>query len=120
MAEHKPIQEYNEKLAQDGKLIWADVLYPSSQGARIITSESGETSVQKGPFDQGVGAYAVLTAGSLDEALEIVKGSPLRKSSGCEVRQIVNLDEIPLPEAQKGKAKEMRQLMRQNAAKLQQ
>jgi hypothetical protein len=117
LAELKPISDYSEKLARDGKLIWGDALYPSSLGARVMTNESGETTVQKGPFDQGVGGYAVLTAGSLEEAIDLVKSGPLRKNNGAEIRQIASLDELPVPEEQKAKAKELKKLMRENAAK---
>jgi hypothetical protein len=118
LAELKPIHEYNEKLAHDGKLLWADGLYPTSLGARIITNESGEATVQKGPFEQSVGGYAILTAGSLDDAVNLIKSGPLRKSSGLEIRQIADLEEFPIPEEQKAKARELRKEMQQNAAKL--
>jgi hypothetical protein len=118
LAEFKPIHDYNEKLAREGKLLWADGLYPTSLGARIITNESGESTVQKGPFEQSVGGYAILTAGSLDEAVNIIKSSPLRKSSGLEIRQIADIEEFPFPEEQKANARELRKVMQQNAAKL--
>jgi len=115
----KPIAEYHEQLARSGKLIWADSLYPSSQGARVITSESGQTSVQKGPFDTpSPGGYSVFNAASLDEAIEIVKSGPQRPASGCEIRQIASMEEFPIPEEHKAKAREVRELMGKNAAAL--
>jgi hypothetical protein len=119
MAELKPIQEYTEKLANQGNLIWADALHPSSQGVRIITDQSGSTTVQKGPFDQGIGGYSVLNVASLEQAIELVKSGPMRKGNGLEIRQIINAEDFPIPEEAKAKGRELRKKMQANAAKLQ-
>ncbi|KAF2404450.1 hypothetical protein EJ06DRAFT_205165 [Trichodelitschia bisporula] len=116
------MQTYSKKLAESGKLIWGEALYPTAKGARVLTDESGNTTVQKGPFEQrSVGAYSVLNADSLDEVVDIVKNHPLHTpGSGIEIREIVNLADIPLPPAEKGKVDELRALMTKNAQALRQ
>lgn len=117
----KPIHDYNEKLAKAGKLVWADVLLPSSQGARLIAEADGSLKTIKGPFEHTTGGYAILTAKDLDEAIALVKAGPTNPQHagrGLEIRQIVDLESLPVPEEVKAKGREMRELMKKNAQAL--
>lgn len=117
----KPVAEYNEKLAKDGKLIWADALLPSSQGARLTAEADGNLKVTKGPFEHTTGGYAVITAKDLDEAIAIIKAGPTNpeaSGNGVEIRQILDMEELPAPEEIKAKGREMRSMMIKNAQAL--
>ncbi|KAF2434905.1 hypothetical protein EJ08DRAFT_675864 [Tothia fuscella] len=120
IAEFKPVVEYHDKLARDGKLIWADPLHPSKLGARVLTSKDGDVTVQKGPFEQTVGGFAIIAADSLDAVVAIIKDGPSMPGGSCEIREIIDMESHPLQDEIKAKAKEMRKLMQKNAANLQQ
>lgn len=77
---------------------------------RVLTDASGNVSVQEGPFDgPSLGGYGILNVASIDEAVEIVKGFPHHQpGSGLEIRRIINISELPLPEEILSKQKALR------------
>jgi len=86
-------------------------LYPTSKEAvRVVTDDAGNVSVNPGPFEgPSLGGYGILNVASIDEAVELVKGFPLRQSgTGLEIRRIINIDDLPLPDEVKAKSKELR------------
>jgi hypothetical protein len=64
-----------EDMAKAGVLLATDGLLPSSKGARVRVSD-GKFTVTDGPFTEAkelVAGYAILQAGSLQEAVELTK-----------------------------------------------
>ncbi|MBC8154699.1 MAG: hypothetical protein H7Z72_17515 [Bacteroidetes bacterium] len=86
------IQKWNHwigGIAAQGKMVGTDALMPFGK----IMSHGGQM-VTDGPYTEGkeiVGGYTVVTAASVDEAVELGKGCPIFDSAGSlEVRPIVN------------------------------
>ncbi|GAB4013273.1 YciI family protein [Spirosoma migulaei] len=88
------IQKWNNwigGIAAQGKLIGTDALAPvgkqMTKAGQVITD---------GPFTEGkeiVGGYLILTAASLDEAVELAHGCPMFETDGTvEVRPIINFE----------------------------
>ena len=86
------IQKWNTwigGIAAQGKMLGAERLMPTgkvmTKGGQVITD---------GPYTEGkeiVGGYMVLTATTINEAVELATGCPLFDSDGTvEVRPIVN------------------------------
>jgi hypothetical protein len=67
-------------------------------------------SINPGPVDgPSLGGYGILNVASIDEAVELVKGFPHRQpGTGLEIRRIINIDDLPLPEEVKAKSRELR------------
>ncbi|MBC7920858.1 MAG: hypothetical protein H7Z75_07165 [Ferruginibacter sp.] len=86
------IQKWNHwigGIAAQGKMVGTEALLPFGK----IMRKSGQV-VTDGPYTEGkeiVGGYTVVTAASVDEAVELAKGCPIFDSEGSlEVRPIVN------------------------------
>ena len=88
------IQKWNTwigGIAAQGNFLGTDALAPvgkiMSKGGQVITD---------GPYTEGkeiVGGYMLLTADSVDEAVELAHGCPLFDSGGTvEVRPIINFE----------------------------
>jgi len=80
------------------------------ESARVVTDASGNVSVQHPPFEGvSLGGYAVINAADLNEVIELVKASPAKMpNTGMEIRRVVDLDELPIPDEHKAKAKALR------------
>ena len=78
-------------LKEQGKLV--DGL-PLAETGKVV-EKAGEV-ITDGPFAEGaevVGGYLIVTADSLDEAVEISKGCPIFENKGnVEVREILSMD----------------------------
>ncbi|MBD2701946.1 hypothetical protein IC229_14955 [Spirosoma sp. BT702] len=88
------IQKWNNwigGLAAQGKMLGTDALAPVGK----VMKKGGQV-VTDGPFTEGkeiVGGYMLLTAASLDEAVELAKGCPMFDMDGTvEVRPIINFE----------------------------
>ena len=85
--------------------------YPASQeAARVLTDASGNQSVQNGPFEgPSLGGYSIINVQDITEATDLVKSFPYKVTGrGIEIRRIVDLNDLPIPDAAKAKAKEIR------------
>jgi len=78
-------------LKEQGKLV--DGL-PLAETGKVV-EKAGEV-ITDGPFAEGaevVGGYLIVTADSLDEAVEISKGCPIFENNGnVEVREILSME----------------------------
>jgi len=83
-----------DEMTRAGILIDTAGLRPTSEGKRVRLSK-GQTMVSDGPFTESkevIGGYALIEAGSMDEAIEITKrflhvhGDEWEVE--CEVRQV--------------------------------
>ena len=64
-----------QEMADSGALIATDGLQPSAKGARVRIS-NGEFTVTDGPFAETkevIGGYAIVRAGSKEEAIDLAK-----------------------------------------------
>jgi hypothetical protein len=84
--------QYIEESMKSGVLIATEGCLPSALGARI-RSTGGKITVTDGPFTEAkevVGGFAILRAGSKDEAVEITKRflAFVGDDGECEIRQL--------------------------------
>ena len=109
------MQKYNEELAKAGILLAAEGLAPTSKGARVSFS-GDERTVIDGPFTETkelVAGFSILKAGSLQEAIELVKRAPNVSPNGkglVEIRKLMDIEDFgegftPNPEVAKVKFK---------------
>jgi hypothetical protein len=87
-----------EEMTKSGVLLDTAGLRPTSEGARVKLS-GGRTSVVDGPFTEAkevVGGYAILSAVSMEEAVELTRRFLLVHGDEwdleCEVRQLEEPD----------------------------
>jgi hypothetical protein len=91
-------------------------VYPSSVDAvRVHSDGSGEFKLEKGPFSgPSIGGYAVINVTDIDEAVELVKGFGAKQAGSLEIRKILNLEELPIPDEQKATGRKIRYGIRAN------
>ncbi|MCU0324045.1 MAG: YciI family protein [Spirosomaceae bacterium] len=84
------IEKWNQwigGIAAQGKLISTDALLPTG---KVISGS--KNVVTDGPFTEGkeiIGGFTLLTADSIEEAIELSKGCPIYETEGrVEVRQV--------------------------------
>lgn len=87
-----------DEMTKAGVLLDTAGLRPTSEGVRVTLS-GGRTSVVDGPFTEAkevIGGYAILEAGSMDEAIELTRRFLLVHGDewdlDCEVRQLEEPD----------------------------
>ena len=80
-----------EEAMKAGELLATEGCLPSALGARVRLA-GGKVTVTDGPFSESkeiIGGFALLQAGSKDEAIEMVKRFLKVAGDGeCEIRQI--------------------------------
>lgn len=84
-----------DEMSRSGHLIGTAGLRPSAEGVRVRLHRGGRLSVSDGPFTEAkevIGGYAILEAGSKDEAVELTRRF-LRVHGDdwdveCELRQL--------------------------------
>jgi hypothetical protein len=93
------MQKFNEKLAQDGILLAAEGLAPSSQGVRVQFSGDNVT-VMDGPFTESkelVAGFMIIKVQSKEEAIELVKRAPFFGPNGkavVEIRKLMDVEDF--------------------------
>ena len=84
-----------DEMTRSGMLVSTAGLRPSAEGVRVRLHRGGRLSVSDGPFTESkevIGGYAILEAGSKDEAVELTRR--FLKVHGdnwnveCELRQL--------------------------------
>jgi hypothetical protein len=87
-----------EESLEAGVLVATEGCLPSAKGARVRLS-SGNITVTDGPFTESkevIGGFAILEAGSKQEAVELVKKFLQIAGDGeCEIRQIFTPSDSP-------------------------
>jgi hypothetical protein len=81
---------FNEELAAAGVIVDGAGLKPSAAGRRVVFDENGESWVLDGPFAETkelVAGYQIWEVSSLEEAIQWVRRSPIRKGA-VEVRPL--------------------------------
>jgi hypothetical protein len=109
------MQEYNAKLVKAGVLLAAEGLAATSKGSRVKFSGDTRTVVD-GPFAETkelVAGFSIIQVRSLEEAIELVKGTPNIFPNGeaeVEIRKLMDVEDFgdgftPNPEIAKVKFK---------------
>lgn len=83
--------EYNESLRQAGAWESGEGLQASSKGARVKFQGGGESTVVNGPFPNPrdlIAGHWIITADSLDEAVEWARKAPFGEGAEIEVRTL--------------------------------
>ena len=104
MPEEERIAEmttYHEDLCKAGALLDASGLQPTSKGARVLFSPSGQRSVIDGPFAESkelIAGYTIIEVKSRDEAIAWAKRMPNPAGEGkegeIELRQLFELEDF--------------------------
>jgi hypothetical protein len=85
-----------------GYLLGVEGCLPSALGAKVRRS-NGQTMVTDGPFAEArevVGGFAILSAKSKEEAIELTKHFLSVAGDGeCELRQVYEAGEVPCQSA---------------------
>ena len=109
------MQKYNAELVKAGVLLAAEGLAATSKGARVKFSGDRRTVID-GPFAETkelVAGFSIIRAKSLEEAIELVKGTPNIFPNGeaeVEIRKLMDVEDFgdgftPNPEIAKVKFK---------------
>jgi hypothetical protein len=86
--------EHLDTLAADGRFLAGEGLKPSKNGVRVSFTEGRKAVVVDGPFAETkelVAGFSIIEAGSIEEAVDWVKGWPAEDANGqaeIEVRPI--------------------------------
>ena len=94
--------EYTEGLRSAGAFVGGDALH-DVQTATTVRVRDGETQITDGPFAETkefLGGYYVLDVPDLDTALGHAAKIPSVGRGSVEVRPVMDLSEMPVPEDQ--------------------
>jgi hypothetical protein len=101
--EMEAMTRFNEGLANDGVMLAADGLRPSSHGARL-RFEPGRTIVTDGPFAETkelVAGYWIVECKSREDVIERFKHAPFSRGETIEIRpffQVEDFGDLATPE----------------------
>ena len=87
------MQAFADDLERKGSYLGGGALPPQAPAARV-TSHAGRTAVTDGPFAESkevIAGFALIQAGSRDEAIAISKTVPHAAWGGIEVREVAQL-----------------------------
>jgi hypothetical protein len=107
--EWNPSQEFIEKMdafIQDsidkGILIAGEGVHPSEKGARVRKSRGGTITATDGPFTEAkevIGGFVLVNATDRAEAVELARRyAALFDEVEVEVRQVVEVEDLPAPD----------------------
>ena len=93
------MDNFNKRLGEAGKLLSADGLHPSSEGAIVsFRNKEKKAVVTDGPFAESkevLGGYWIIQADSLAEAIDWASQIPTGGTEQIEVRRIYDFDDFP-------------------------
>lgn len=87
---------FNDELVQSGAMLAAEGLHASADGVRLTYAES-DVKVQRGPFrnpESLVAGYWIIQAGSLEEAVNLMRRAPMGEGAEVEIRQVFDAEEF--------------------------
>lgn len=92
------MMEYNLQLAKAGLLLAGDGLQPSAKGARVVWSQTNETTVVAGPFplaEELVAGYWLWQVDSIEQAVAWARRCPNPVGWGgvVEIREVFEADD---------------------------
>ena len=88
--------KFNEELVKAGMMEAGEGLHPSSKGARI-KYQDGQGSSTRGPFPLTgdlVAGFWLITAKSLDDAINWMKRAPFDGGAEIEIRQVLSAEDF--------------------------
>ncbi len=86
---------FNDELINSGAMLAGDGFRTSVDGARLTYTDK-DVSVQNGPFSDPeslIAGYWIIQAGSLDEAIELMKRAPMGGGT-VEIRQVADAEDF--------------------------
>jgi hypothetical protein len=91
--ELETMARFNEELANDGRIVFAEGLTPSSEGVRVLFEGDAEPKVIDGPFAESkelVAGIWVLNGESLEDVVALMRRAPNPEAKGgvIEIRAI--------------------------------
>jgi hypothetical protein len=91
--ELQTMARFNEELANDGRIVFAEGLTPSSEGVRVLFEGDAEPKVIDGPFAESkelVAGIWVLNGESLEDVVALMRRAPNPEAKGgvIEIRAI--------------------------------
>ncbi|WP_329054493.1 YciI family protein [Amycolatopsis sp. NBC_01488] len=91
--ELETMAKFNEELANDGRIVFAEGLTPSSEAVRVVFEGTAEPKVIDGPFAETkelVAGVWLLNGESLDDVVALMKRAPNPEAKGgvIEIRPI--------------------------------
>jgi hypothetical protein len=114
--------KFNEEMVKAGVMLAGEGLAPTSKGARIKYAD-GKTTVTDGPFTESkelVAGFWMIQCKSKEEAVEWMKRAPFGGGCEIEIRQIMEMSDIPadaLPAGQAQKEQGLREEMQKKAGR---
>ena len=110
---------FNDELVESGAMLAGEGFHASSTGARL-TYSSGGVRVVPGPFPEPeklVAGFWMILAGSLDEAVELMKRAPMDDGDEVEIRQVFDAEDFGVELTPELREREERQrlMMERNA-----
>jgi predicted enzyme related to lactoylglutathione lyase len=87
---------FNDELVESGAMLAGEGFHSSADGVRLKYTD-GEVKVERGPFSSPetlVAGYWIVQAGSLDEAIDLMKRAPMGEGSEVEIRQAFDAEEF--------------------------
>lgn len=85
---------FNDRLVESGAMVAGEGFLSSADGVRL-TFTNGDVSVQRGPFSDPeslVAGFWIIQAGSLDEAVDLMKPAPMGPEAELEIRQVADAE----------------------------
>ncbi|GLY35610.1 hypothetical protein Amsp01_016340 [Amycolatopsis sp. NBRC 101858] len=91
--ELETMSKFNEELLNDGRIVFAEGLTPSSEGVRVLFDGHAEPKVIDGPFAESkelVAGIWVLNGESLEDVVALMRRAPNPEAKGgvIEIRAI--------------------------------
>ncbi|MEV7037349.1 YciI family protein [Amycolatopsis sp. NPDC051061] len=91
--ELETMSKFNEELAKDGRIVFAEGLTRSSEGVRVLFEGDAEPKIIDGPFAETkelVAGVWVLNGESLEDVVTLMKRAPNPEAKGgvIEIRAI--------------------------------
>jgi hypothetical protein len=91
--ELETMARFNEELSNDGRIVFAEGLTPSSEGVRVLFEGDAEPKVIDGPFAESkelVAGIWVLNGESLEDVVALMRRAPNPEAKGgvIEIRAI--------------------------------
>jgi hypothetical protein len=114
--------KFNEEMVKAGVMLAGEGLAPTSKGARIKYAD-GKTTVTDGPFTESkelVAGFWMIQCKSKEEAVEWMKRAPFGGGCEIEIRQIMEMCDIPadaLPAGQAQKEQGLREEIQKKAGR---
>jgi hypothetical protein len=85
--------KFNQRLAEEGRIVFTEGLMPSSEGVRVVFEGTAEPKIIDGPFAETkelVAGVWLLNGESVEDIVELMKQAPYPEPAGgvIEIRPV--------------------------------